>query len=205
MNAKSSVEAVIFDLGRVLVDVDIRRLSHSVLAQWPDKDPEQVAEQVMKDNLMVRYNTGQIRPEEFHAALCKKYGLSIGYEEFARLWCGIFRPMEGMEEIVYRLQDRIRLGLLSDTDPLHWSYLSCNFPFLSVFSQPTLSFQVGVMKPDKQIYLQASRNVGTPLEKCLYIDDLSINVSGAKAAGMQAVQFTGPDHLCVLLEDLGLL
>ncbi|MBN1126098.1 MAG: HAD family phosphatase [Sedimentisphaerales bacterium] len=205
MRAKKSTEAVIFDLGRVLVDVDIHKLSRNVLARLPEEDPEQVVEQIMKDDLMVRYNTGRISSEKFHTSLCEKFGLTVGFEEFARLWCGIFSPMNGMEEIVRRLERNVRLGLLSDTDPLHWDYLSGNFPFLSVFSQPTLSYQVGVMKPHKEIYLQASRHVDTPVEKCLYIDDLSHNVFGAKAVGMQAVQFTGPDRLDILLQELDLL
>jgi HAD superfamily hydrolase (TIGR01509 family) len=45
------------------------------------------------------------------------------------------------------------------------------------------------MKPDAKIYLAAANNVKTPPEQCLFIDDLKVNVDGARAVGMQAIRF----------------
>jgi len=49
------------------------------------------------------------------------------------------------------------LGLLSDTDSLHWQHLRDHYPILSIFPRPILSFQVGTMKPDPEIFRRAAR------------------------------------------------
>lgn len=205
MAIKGHIEAVIFDLGRVLVNVDITKLARGVLATLPDQDPEGLIARVMTDPLMAAYNAGRIGPRHFCAGLCERLGLSVGYEDFARLWCDVFSPIEGMADLVAELRCVVRLGLLSDTDPLHWEYLSEHYPFLGQFDRPTLSFQVGLTKPDPRIYQQAASNVGTPCDRCLYIDDLQVNVDGAARAGMQAVLFEGPGPLRSLLSHGGVL
>jgi FMN phosphatase YigB (HAD superfamily) len=61
------------------------------------------------------------------------------------------------------------------------------------------------MKPNAEIYLAAAKNVNTPPEHCLFIDDLQINVEGARAAGMQATRFENIDALARELKKMGLL
>ena len=137
--------------------------------------------------------------------LCGRFGLTIGFEEFKTLWCGVFSPIAGMEEIIRQLNGAYRLGLLSDTDPLHWGYLHSAYPVLSLFERPTLSFEVGVTKPDPAIFLAAAKNVDTPVERCLYIDDLAANVRGAVAVGMTGIAFGGAGALRDELVEKGLL
>ncbi len=108
--------------------------------------------------------------------------------------------MAGMPELVAELAERYSLGILSDTDPLHWQYCLEQFPLLHLFAKPTLSFQTGLLKPDPQCYSLAAHNTaGTPVESCLFIDDREENVIGARKAGMKALQFT---DLASLRRDL---
>ncbi len=198
------IEAVIFDLGRVLVQVDVLTLARQVLAGQPHADPSLLVERVMTDPIMAAYNAGRITSVQFHAALCEKLDLDLDFDAFRRMWCGIFRPMPGMAELVAELRDRVRVGLLSDTDPLHWGFLRENYPFLAWFERPTLSFQVGAMKPDPGIYRAAAENVATPCDRCLYVDDLPGNVEGARAVGMKGILFEGPAALRRRLAEYGL-
>jgi len=199
------IEAVIFDLGRVLVQVDVLTLARQVLAGRPHADPSLLIERVMTDPIMAAYNTGRITSVQFHAALCERLGLEVDFDAFRRMWCGIFGPMAGMAELVAELRGRVRLGLLSDTDPLHWGFLRENYPFLAWFERPTLSFQVGAMKPDPRIYRTAIGNVGTACDRCLYVDDLPANVEGARAVGMRGILFEGPAALRRTLAEHGLV
>ena len=190
----NSIDAVIFDLGRVLVDIDLSAVT-DIFSSLTDKDPHTVAQGMIADPLMVEYNSGRIEPEDFYRKLCDKYELKVDFTQFKKLWCGIFKPMDGMEELVRSLDGRYTLGMLSDTDPLHWGYLSSEYTYLEIFSKPTLSFQVGCMKPAAEIYLKAAAAVGAEPSRCLYVDDLQRNVDGAKRVGMDAIQFTGVDGL----------
>ena len=67
------------------------------------------------------------------------------------------------------------------------------------------SADIGVCKPDAAAFTTAAARLGVPPERCLMVDDLVDNVEGARAAGMQAVQFTDATALADALTDAGLL
>ena len=100
-----------------------------------------------------------------------------------------------MYELVKELSGKVRLGLLSDTDPLHWKYIRRRFEVIALIERPTLSFETGFRKPEKEAYLAAARNVGAAASRCLYIDDLIENVQGAMDAGLEAIQFVNVGQL----------
>jgi glucose-1-phosphatase len=205
MEKKRDIKAVIFDLGRVIVDVDVGKLASFVSATQSQEDVDRVIMDVLRDELMLKFNTGKVGPEEFHRGITAHFDLQLDLEQFATLWCGIFSPIAGMAELIRRLEGRFRLGLLSDTDPLHWNHLRNTHPILGVFKRPTLSFQVGLIKPDPAIFLAAARSVEAPPETCLYIDDLPANAAGAAGVGMQSIVFEGPDVLRRQLAEMGLI
>lgn len=189
------IKAVIFDLGRVIVDIHIARLSDHLGAILTGDNPVQIISRMMSDPMVVQYDTGRITTEQFHEGLCRRFGLTVPYDRFCRLWCDIFTPMPGMEDLLQSLHRRLPLGLLSDTDSLHWQYLRNHYPILSIFPRPVLSFEVGTMKPDPMIFHRAAESVQTPPANCLYIDDLPANVEGARRIGMDTIVFHGADSL----------
>ena len=204
MNTKK-IEAVIFDLGRVLVNVDITRGIFGLFGHCMKNGTEAAVAQMMREPAYALYNAGNSSPEEFYGAMKRKFSLDVDFTEFARLWCDVFDPMEGMDKVISELHGKMMLGLLSDTDPLHWNYIRQRFSFIAMIEKPTLSFQTGFRKPAKEAYLAAVRNVGVEASKCLYVDDLMENVSGAKEAGLDAVQFTGVKTLRQDMADRGII
>ena len=205
MNDKYQVKAVIFDLGRVLVNVDMTRgLFRRVRDQYPDDDVA-LMEKLFQDDLFRNFARGKTDPRHFYGQLCERYQLSTDYATFVAEWCDVFAPMDDIESVFFDLRDKFTLGLLSDVDPLHWQYLYDFLPFLSKIEKPTLSFQTGYLKPDNRVYPIAAEHVNQPLHNCLFIDDRSINVEGAKRAGMQAVQFLSVAQLESHLKSRNLL
>jgi glucose-1-phosphatase len=199
------IQAIIFDLGRVIVDVNIARLADHLGTVLTEGDPVVTISRIMSDPLVVQYGTGRITPEQFHDSLCRRFGLTIPFDRFGQLWCDIFSPMPGMEDLLRSLHGRLPLGLLSDTDSLHWQFLRDSYPILSIFPRPVLSFQIGTMKPDPAIFRRAAESVQTPPAGCLYIDDLPTNVEGARRIGMEAIVFCGADDLKRNLISRGIL
>ncbi len=202
---KELIKAVIFDLGRVLVQVDTQKLWDFFFTNYAGEDVQQVLGRIMADPMMMQYSIGRIPTQEFYQKLHDDYWLGLSYEEFVFRWCDIFAPMEGMDSIVAQLSGKVRLGLLSDTDPLHWDFIRCHYPLMQYFPKPTLSFQIGSVKPSRDSYLAAAGDVGVPPEECLFIDDLQKNVDGAKAAGMAAIRFEGAVRLQNELAGIHLL
>jgi FMN phosphatase YigB (HAD superfamily) len=202
-NLKSDIRAVIFDMGRVLVNIDSTLLVKKLFKGLEAGNLQELASKTMRDPAMVAFNTGQIEVEDFHRRMCKTYRLDLDIEEFKALWCEIFYTMEGMKELVGNLDNRLAISLLSDTDPIHWGYIKTTWPWIDDIKNPTLSYEVGIMKPDAAIYLTAAKNVATDPRHCLFIDDLEVNVEGARAVGMQGIRFESPAELAKELDLVG--
>lgn len=198
------IRAVIFDLGRVLVNIDNTLLLEKVFKGLCVNNLQELGRKTMCDPAMIEFNTGRIGPEEFHRRMHERYQLEPDFEMFKQLWCEIFYTMEGMESLVANLKNRLSIGLLSDTDPIHWGYIKTTWPWIGTIDKPTLSYEVGVMKPDAEIYLAGARNVRTDPRQCLFVDDLEVNVEGARAVGMQAILFENPTALSKQLKEIGL-
>lgn len=183
------LEAIVFDLGRVLVDVDYQRglfpLLHSAA------QTSHAASEVYRQPIFKQLNRGDIGPEEFYRQLDAIHELGMDFDDFARAWCDVFHPMEEMERLVATLAQRFPLALLSDTDPLHWTHLRTRLDCVEHFRAIVLSYETGVMKPAQAAFEAATEALGVPAERCLFIDDRADNVRGARRAGMDAVRFRG--------------
>ncbi len=202
---KNRVKAVIFDLGRVLVDVDLTRGLYRYAGIKPEGDDVQIMEKFFNDPLFLGFGAGKIGPREFHKKICQRMGIEMDFETFRQVWCDVFEPMDGMEALFNKIAERYPVGLLSDLDPLHWEYLRPRMPFLQKIKKPTLSFETGILKPHPDSYRIAANNVGQEPQRCLFIDDRAINVEGAIKTGMQALQFKGVGKLEKDLKDIGVL
>ncbi len=198
---KSGIDAIIFDLGRVLIRVDTERGMFRHITQRLGGGGEERMKRLIDQDLFREFATGRLDPHGMHKALTAKLGIEMGFDEFRRLWCDVFDEMPGMKALVTEIaaSDAVSLGMLSDTDPVHWEYISGRFDVTAHFQNPTLSYETGLMKPDEGAYLAAAKAVGAETGKCLFVDDLERNVEGAMAAGMQAVQFAGA---CALRKEL---
>lgn len=197
--------AVIFDLGRVLIDLDVRGAKFSALMEAMNVPPKQAFSVYWREPEVEWHMTGKITSRQFHQAAIDRYNLEIGYEDFVEAWCDLFSPIPGMREIFEGVADRHPVGILSDTDPLHWAKAREMLPWLQRVAHPTLSFDIHYLKPHSEAYKKAAENSGKTPDNCLFIDDSQINVDGARDAGMAALLFQGPERLAKDLTKLGIL
>ncbi len=192
-----AVKAVIFDLGRVLVDIKFNRQTAKFFGVDTEQtqDAAKILDVAFQNELFRKLNKGQIQSREFFEIFSKTFNIQMDYSTFVEYWCDVFAPMPGMEELFWQVKKHYRVGLLSDTDELHWNYCKTQFPFLQSIEKPTLSFEIGALKPEAVCYLKAAENVGCEPEACLFVDDREVNVQGAKQVGMLAVRFEGVEKL----------
>jgi putative hydrolase of the HAD superfamily len=79
-------------------------------------------------------------------------------------------------------------------------YPRADFPRL--FDTVVLSGEVGMRKPEKEIFLHAAQTLGLPPQECVFIDDMAANVAAAQACGMTGVLHTGAAATARALQDL---
>lgn len=169
----SKIKTIIFDIGRVLIQVDISRamagLSHSIRLS-----PEEIWLALQKDPRWMDWQEGRISPRDWHAHVMKRLGGSLSYAEFVAAWNRALdhEPLQS-EGFLAMLAKRYRLALLSNTDPIHMEHEEARFPFFRLFPVRIYSHRVGASKPNPLIYHAALEGTKTRASDALYIDDVA--------------------------------
>lgn len=109
-------------------------------------------------------------------------------------------------QIARELKANYKVGLLTNAiGSLLDDIFAQNPGIQDIFDERIVSSEVGLVKPEPEIYKLALEKLGVQPEEALFIDDGQANVDGAIAVGMQALLFTGADQLRTDLQELGLL
>lgn len=202
--ANSKFRAIIFDIGRVLIRVDISRAMGG-LASGLTLTPQEVWSAIEKDPHWLDWQEGRISPRDWHLHLTKRLGASLTFEEFSEVWNRALDPKPiHSEAFLEKLSKNYRLALLSNTDPIHMSHEEARFPFFRFFPVRIYSYQVGASKPDPIIYRQALQACKVRAEEAVYIDDVAAYAEAARRLGMTGIVFQSPEQLQTDLRNLGI-
>lgn len=197
------IEVVYLDLGKVLIDFDYAMAGQRILEISP-LPLSKIAKILSEPKLLFEFETGKLSAIEYYKIICEALEIQIPLDEFRILWGSMFLPEPLVsEEFLQNLKRKHRLILLSNTNEIHFEYLVERFPILNLIEERLLSYRVGYMKPDPQIFQLAIEKAGKVPEKIFFADDRLENVEGARAAGIQAIQFKSEKQLRRELNDRG--
>jgi len=202
--AAAKFRAIIFDIGRVLIRVDISRAMDG-LASGLSLTPEEVWFAIQNDPHWLDWQEGRISPRDWHLHLTKRLGASLTFEQFSEVWNRALdsKPIHS-EAFLESLSKNYRLALLSNTDPIHMSHEEARFPFFRFFPIRMYSYQVGASKPDPIIYRKALQACKVRAEEAVYIDDIAAYAEAATRLGMTGIVFHSPEQLQTELRRLGI-
>ncbi len=194
-STNSRFKALVFDLGKVIIDFDSMRPLQKLSGRTPYSLPELV--NLLKGTDAIhRYESGRLTSEAFYAEITELLKLSLDFEEFIDVWSDIFSPQLILDPSLFeRLRAKYRLILMSNTNPMHAAYLDKHYPFLQIFHSRIYSHEVGAMKPDQAIYRKATEAAHAGPEHIFYVDDIPAFVEAAIQTGWTAVQFINKDRL----------
>lgn len=187
-------KAIIFDLGRVLIDFDFKRGYQALEGMCPYRAAE-IPGRLATCDLVERFETGLIEPRDFVAEMSAVLDLKIDYDRFCRIWSSIFTGTLVPENLLAGLAARYRLMLLSNTNAIHFEGLRASHPMLRHFHDLVLSYEVKAMKPRPEIFQAAIARAGCRAEECFYTDDVAAFVTAARNLGIDAVQFESAAQL----------
>jgi epoxide hydrolase-like predicted phosphatase len=143
--------------------------------------------------------TGRIQEDEFE----RRFAERLGLDEATDLIDSMFRGMKPSEPMVAAVRaaraSGVRTGLVSNS----WSTSHYDRAMLAeLFDAAVISAEVGMHKPQPEIYLLASQRVRVEPERCVFIDDLRENCAGAEAVGMTAILHRNAAATVARLEEL---
>jgi putative hydrolase of the HAD superfamily len=186
-----SIEALVFDIGNVLVAFDWQIFHRRLRADYPNLPTE--AEKQFRE-LIVRIEIGEMTGEMFAEQAIRAIGFQEDQRTFLSIWNGIFSSNIPMERTILALKERFPLFLLSNTSELHLAYLMQNWDVLQHFQDGVYSFRAKCAKPDRRIFEIAIRQFGLRPENTVYIDDLEANVGSALNLGLKAIRYDLTKH-----------
>ncbi|MGB2634783.1 MAG: HAD family phosphatase [Candidatus Acidiferrum sp.] len=197
MRGSRKVRAIIFDIGRVLVSLDIRKAQLG-LTQGLSLTPEELWSAIEKDPHWPDWQEGRMSARDWHLNLSKRLGISLEFEQFKKVWNSALNPEPILPDSLFeQLSKSYRLGLLSNTDPIHVAHLESTYSFFRYFAKPVriYSCEVGASKPKPLIFREALRACKVKADEAVYIDDIAENAEVASALGLAGIQFRGREEL----------
>lgn len=195
--------AIIFDIGRVLVGVDLSRITSSLTTRV-SLSPSELWSALENDPRWPDWQEGRISPRNWYLHLSQRLHVSVSFEQFVEVWNRAIDPQPIQNHaFLERLAKRYRLALLSNTDPIHIAHLQSSFAFFRLFPVRVYSCAVGVSKPNPLIYREVLRACKVRASQAVYIDDIPAYVEAAQLLGISGVHFRSPDQLVASLRELG--
>lgn len=200
------VEAVVWDIGRVLVEFDL-----SVIYAEAIPDPAERARfvaEVVTEDWHAQHDEGVSFAEMVAARTAEFPQHAERIALYASNWlASLPGPVPGTHELVERLAARgAPQYAITNFGVDSWSLFRPTFPILDHMRDIVISAVERLIKPDPAIFHLAARRFNRAPETMLFIDDNAANIATAKALGWQVHHFTrDPDVLESRLEALGLL
>jgi putative hydrolase of the HAD superfamily len=189
------IKAIIFDLGNVIVPFDFKR-GYAAMEPVCCYPAAEIPKRIGATDLVRRFESGHVAPEEFVREISATLSMNVDYERFCEMFSTIFLPDTLIpESLLQGLRARYRLLLLSNTNAIHWPMLERTYPLLGQFHDRVLSFEVGRLKPEPEIFREAVSRAGCRPEECFFTDDVEAYVAGAKREGIDAVRFESQEQI----------
>lgn len=198
----SEIQLVVSDFGGVICAYDYRIFCRR-LGQRIGMDAEVIHGVVYGGDLHLDFERGLLAGPEFCRRVMQQLRTELPYAEFFELYGDIFTEIPGTVALLTRLARRYPLYLLSNTNEIHFRHVRQRVEVLRLFTRCVVSYEVGAMKPEPQIYQEVLRHASLPPAACVFIDDRPGHVEGARRVGMHAIQFHSPEQCAADLLCLG--
>jgi len=198
------LRAILFDIGRVLISVDVSRAT-SGLAEGLSLSPEEIWSALEKDPRWKDWQEGRISPRDWHLHLARRLGSKLSFEKFVEVWNRALDPTPIHEDaFLEKLGRNYRLAVVSNTDPLHVAHMERTYEFFRSLPVRIYSCRVGASKPNPLIYNEALRACKVRAQEALYVDDVPAYAQAVERLGMQAIAFESREQLYRRLGQFGI-
>jgi len=184
---------LLFDLGGVLVD-----LGSPSEAMELELNADEFWNLWLGSHIVHEYETGLISSKEFFEQFGSAVGISDPEEFESRFQRWQLRVFPGAEALIRSLAKTHRLALLSNTNDVHWQSVLSRTQIFSVFSDLFLSYEIGHLKPNPEVFEFVLDKLGCAPSEVLFFDDTEKNVIAAKKLAIDAVQVNGIDDVAAV-------
>jgi len=201
----SSLKHILFDLGGVILDLNVNATLEGFYQLGFPKELLSYPENFNTD-LFFKYETGAISTDLFRNNIREMTGLFFEDEEFDNAWNAMLVGVpESRTKLITNLAERFDLFILSNTSDLHIAVFEKMFSRTAgleidqLFKKKYYSFEIGYHKPDEEAFRYVLDDAGILAEETLFLDDNIHNIKAAQSLGFNALHIS--EHL--RLEEIG--
>jgi 2-haloacid dehalogenase len=199
----SSIQAIIFDFGNVLLTWDPRNLYRHFFP-----NDSEAMERFLKEINFADWNLQQDKGRPFTEGIAILSGQFPHYSHLIQAYYdhwidSVGGQIDGTVSILKRLkQAGYPLYGLSNWSAETFPHARKKYNFFDVFDDIVLSGEVGIVKPEPEIYQIMLNKIGRPANECLLIDDSLPNIHQAQKMGFVVTHFQSPEQLEASLRNL---
>lgn len=201
-------KALIFDMGGVLVDLDIEDCKRAFKEDLGYYRIDEIIDPCHQKGIYGDLEEGLISPEEFRNAVLAESRQGARPEDVDKAMWHILVGIEPYKaDLLKRLSDSYELYMLSNNNGIclprsREIFADAGVPLDDIFRKCYFSFEMKALKPSEAFYKAVMEDIGLAKEDMLFIDDSQKNVDGALAAGLPAVFYRPGSDLGELLDKV---
>jgi HAD superfamily hydrolase (TIGR01509 family) len=193
--------AIVFDLGKVLVDFDYSIAAQKISARSTKQLPD-LQHFLGSSPILARFESGLLTRGQFFAELREITGLTSDIDEFVSDFADIFVPIPAMIGLHEELRRQgFQTYIFSNTNDIAIGHIRREFPFFKNFDGYIFSCEVGAMKPELKIYEAMEKMSDRRGADLIYIDDRLENIEAGMARGWRAILHETPEKTRAALES----
>lgn len=186
------IKTIIFDFGGVLVDLD-KQACLNAFSELGIVDLDRYISNYAQSGLFLKLEKGQVSTDEFRSEIRKLARTAITDSQIDEAWnCFLVSIPEYKLDFLLELRKNYRVVMLSNTNQIHFEQRA-RFEFskrgLSLdkyFDKCYLSYEIGMAKPDEDIFHHLLKNENASPEEMLFLDDGEQNIITAKKLGISS-------------------
>ena len=201
-------KTVIFDMGGVLVDLDIEDCKKVFRQELGYAGIDQMIDACHQKGIYGDLEEGILAADDFRSIVLAESRPDASPEDVDRAMSHILVGIAPHKvELLKRMMGKYDLCMLSNNNPICLPFSKKMFedagiPLEKVFRKCYMSFEMKALKPSEAFYKAVLADIGRPSEELIFIDDSQKNVAGAIAAGMPAVYYEPGTDLSALLAEV---
>ena len=209
MGTKSTIKAVVFDFGNVIINIDVEK-TISAFAELSFKSSARVKQLFTEAEVFRKYETGFYADDEFRDVIRQVLSYPLNDQEIDQAWNALLLGVPKKRlDFIENLKLKYPVYLLSNTNNIHIeqckSYFKNTFGianFELLFNETFLSYKMGLWKPDYKIYDAVINKIDLSPQEILFVDDNQDNIDAAADMGIQCIKINPPECFTDTLQHI---